>query len=266
MESFTAQFRVLNYFPCEKGFSTPPRVFDYPYLLYVHGGRGAYKVNGRRYECERGDLFYCPPFEENVIFADEYEPFILSGLEFTVSDVHFLNENMPGRANLNDDPFAASCILKMIDEYLYDKTGAGEICSHLFKRAFAGTVPRADAKRGAPKTPRPRNHAVSFAERGEKGDLRGSFRKLPLSQKHHQSACERGGGRDAERIRDPAKDQRGAEISVLYRHERGRDLAGARVFLPLFFQPAIQAENGFHARAVPKPQQNAVKKFHGVLQ
>lgn len=32
------------------------------------------------------------------------------------------------------------------------------------------------------------------------------------------------------------------------------------------FQPAIQAENGFHARAVPKPQQNAVKKFHGVLQ
>lgn len=149
MESFTAQFRVINYFPCEKGFSTPPRVFDYPYLLYVHGGRGAYKVNGRRYECERGDLFYCPPFEENVIFADEYEPFILSGLEFTVSDVHFLNENMPRRANLNDDPFAASCILKMIDEYLYDKTGAGEICSHLLS-ALLLELFRAQTRSAAP--------------------------------------------------------------------------------------------------------------------
>lgn len=58
MNPFQAQFDVINYFPCEKGFFTPPRVFHYPYLLYVHSGKGDYKIGQKRYSCVQGDLFF----------------------------------------------------------------------------------------------------------------------------------------------------------------------------------------------------------------
>lgn len=131
MDIFRAQFHVINYFPCEKGFFTQPRVFDYPYLLYVHGGKGEYKIGSRRHSCEGGDLLFCPAWEENTIFADGEEPYILSGLEFTVSDGAFLNEHMPEKVNIRGNEFAEACIGKMIEEYLYERIYGGQMCSDI---------------------------------------------------------------------------------------------------------------------------------------
>lgn len=131
MSAFRAEFSVVNYFPCEKGFYTQPRVFDYPYLLYVHSGKGEYRIGNRRYACERGDLFFCPPGEENTIFAGREDPFILSGLEFTVSDGALLSLRMPEKVNIYGDAFLKACIGKMIEEYLYERICGREICSDL---------------------------------------------------------------------------------------------------------------------------------------
>ncbi len=129
--SVFAEFSVINYFPCEKGFFTPPRVFDYPYLLYVHGGKGEYKIGNRRHRCEKGDLLFCRPGEENTIFADKEDPFVLSGLEFTVEDEKKLEQMLPEKLNLRGQDFAEACIGKMIEEALYDRICGREICTHL---------------------------------------------------------------------------------------------------------------------------------------
>lgn len=131
MNPFQAQFDVINYFPCEKGFFTPPRVFHYPYLLYVHSGKGDYKIGQKRYSCVQGDLFFCRKGEENTIFADKDDPFILSGLEFTVNDDAFLNENLSVKVNISEEKFARSCLEKMIEEYLYDRIYGKVICTNL---------------------------------------------------------------------------------------------------------------------------------------
>lgn len=154
--SFSAEFQVINYYPCDKGFSTSIRVFDYPYLLYVHSGKGEYKIGNRRYECRRGDMLFCKSGVENTIIADETIPFVLSGLEFTVSDEKYLNEHLLERINIADKKELEAYINKMIEEYLYDKIYGKEICTNILhillfelfriKTANPRAVQRADAK------------------------------------------------------------------------------------------------------------------------
>lgn len=128
---FQASFDVINYFPCEKGFFTQPRVFNYPYILYVHSGIGEFKIGTKCYSCQKGDLLFCRKGEENTIYADKQNPFILSGLEFTVNDDDFLNQNLPTKINIADTKFAVLCIKKMIEEYLYDRIYGKEICTNI---------------------------------------------------------------------------------------------------------------------------------------
>ena len=120
--------QVINLYQCEPGFATPERVFDYDYLLYVHQGKGTYRIGQVSCQAGMGDLFYCPPGVGNTILADEKEPFLLSGIECTAPD---FREKLGRRNSLLSRPFLTEVISQMVAEYHYGKNGSREICDSL---------------------------------------------------------------------------------------------------------------------------------------
>lgn len=119
---------VINLYQCEAGFCTEKRVFDYDYLLYVHSGKGSYKIGSVLYTAAMGDLFYCPPFVGNTIIADENDPFLLSGIEFCAPEYR---AGMEKRFSLLSNHFLIDVIWEMIREYRYGKIGSEKICDAL---------------------------------------------------------------------------------------------------------------------------------------
>ena len=82
-----AELIWINYLQCQKGFKTSKRVFDTPYFLYVHKGKGRFIIDQTEYFCSAGDLFYCPAGKANTIIADDGDPYLLSGMDFNWGDV-----------------------------------------------------------------------------------------------------------------------------------------------------------------------------------
>ncbi len=122
------RFDVINLYQCDPGFETRERVFDYDYFLYVHKGKGVYKIGKTTYTATTGDLFYCPPFVGNTIVADRAEPFLLSGLECRAEAYRgSLNEHV----SLLSHRFLTDSIREMVQEYRYGKTGSQAICDAL---------------------------------------------------------------------------------------------------------------------------------------
>jgi len=119
----------INLYQCERSFLTSKRIFDYHYLLYVHKGRGNYQIGNKKYQAFAGDIFYCPPYIENMIAADDHDPFLLSGIEFNTRDM--ISEEMKRQNNILSESFLISCINEMIKESAYQKMHSGEICNSL---------------------------------------------------------------------------------------------------------------------------------------
>ncbi|MGI5894960.1 MAG: helix-turn-helix domain-containing protein [Candidatus Merdivicinus sp.] len=122
------QMSFINLYPCDPGFSTAERFFKYDYLLYVHEGRGIFKIDGIPYSAAMGDLFYCPPGMGNLIRADEQDPFLLSGIECIVPEFRDL---IPRKASLLQHRYLIDTVREMVREYRLGKTGCGEICNAL---------------------------------------------------------------------------------------------------------------------------------------
>lgn len=114
----------INLYPCEPGFCTDERVYNYDYLLYVHSGKGVFKIGTVNFTASMGDLFYCPPNVGNTIIADEDEPFLLSGIDFFAPDYR---ENLRNRYSLLEHRFLIEMIHEMIREYQYGKIGSDQI-------------------------------------------------------------------------------------------------------------------------------------------
>ncbi len=74
--------RTINLYPCASGFDTGDRVLFNPYLLYVHAGRGRFRIGDTLHEAEPGDLYHCPAGVVQRIIADRDEPFLLTGIDF----------------------------------------------------------------------------------------------------------------------------------------------------------------------------------------
>lgn len=119
---------VINLYQCASGFATEKRVMDYDYLLYVHSGKGIFKIGNTSYTASMGDLFYCPPMVGNTIIADEEDPFLLSGLEFAAPEYR---EGLAYSFSLLSHRFLIEAIREMVQEYRYGKNGSGEICGAL---------------------------------------------------------------------------------------------------------------------------------------
>ena len=93
---------VINYLQCQKGFRTRKRVFETPYFLYVHKGKGVYIIGDRQYQCNAGDLFFCPGGVPNTIIADDDDPYLLSGVDFTFgSSVEDRHPSLAYKEHLN---------------------------------------------------------------------------------------------------------------------------------------------------------------------
>lgn len=122
---------VINLYQCDPSFATPKRVFDYHYLLYVHKGIGRYKIGNVTYDAKIGDLFYCPPQVSNTILADDNNPFLLSGIEFTVDQPDYVVQNILSKINISKNTFLVMSINEMIEEYSFNKTFASEICDNI---------------------------------------------------------------------------------------------------------------------------------------
>lgn len=117
---------VINLYQCEPGFQTGKRIFPYHYMLYVHSGKGRYRIGTKWYESEMGDLFYCPPGLENQIAAGTDDPFLLSGIEWT-SDGGFPDE-IPERVNLRTCHYTSGLIQKMVEEYAFGRMYSSDLC------------------------------------------------------------------------------------------------------------------------------------------
>ena len=76
----------MNYLQCQNGFRTKERIALMPYFLYVHKGTGYFIIGNTKYKCSSGDLFFCPYHMTNTIIADDYDPFLLSGVDFEFSE------------------------------------------------------------------------------------------------------------------------------------------------------------------------------------
>ncbi len=88
LEECAPHLRTINLFPCRSGFDTGERVLYNPYLLYVHSGRGVFRIGECRYEAEPGDLYYCPAGTVQQIQADTKDPFLLTGIDFDLTSHH----------------------------------------------------------------------------------------------------------------------------------------------------------------------------------
>lgn len=110
---------------------TSKRIIDYHYLLYVHKGIGKFKIGNVTYDAKIGDLFYCPPQICNTIFADDNNPFLLSGIEFTVDQSTYVAQNISSKINIAKNTFLGMSINEMVEEYSFNKTFSSEICDHI---------------------------------------------------------------------------------------------------------------------------------------
>lgn len=119
---------LINLYQCTPGFNSKRRVLDYDYLLYVHEGKGSFRTGSVTYKAAMGDLFYCPPYVENTIIADEETPFLLSGIEFRAP---LYRDVLKPRFSLLSDPFQIQAINRMVLECRYKKTGSENICDAL---------------------------------------------------------------------------------------------------------------------------------------
>lgn len=112
LHSCQPYLRVINMYPCERGFRTGTRRQYAHYFLYVHKGIGNIVIGDQRYSAISGDMFFCTPGCINSIEADCQEPFLLSGIDFDfVQDYR----SDPLSENIHIDIFKANMMTPPVD-------------------------------------------------------------------------------------------------------------------------------------------------------
>lgn len=137
--SFAASLQLINLYQCTPGFFTVERVFDYHYLLYVHKGLGAFKIGNTLYTGTMGDILFCPAGVANTIYADEKDPFLLSGIEFRLwgePDGKAGAHRLLPKINLLHNPHGVGLIRQMVDEIAYSRIYSGQIADALMTALY----------------------------------------------------------------------------------------------------------------------------------
>ncbi len=128
MDEFKARMTYINLYPCAAGFCTNERIFHTPYLLYVHSGKGAFRIGASRYEARAGNLFYCPPGVLNTILAAQDDPFVLTGIDF---ECDFRDAPFEPVTDLSADIGHDLLIMEMIRAYNGPGSDASAYCNAL---------------------------------------------------------------------------------------------------------------------------------------
>lgn len=80
--------RYVNILQCTPGFIEGPRkIYDHQFV-YVHKGKGRMEIEGKTYAALPGNLFFYGPGVTHTFFADEIDPFLLTGIHFDLTE-HF---------------------------------------------------------------------------------------------------------------------------------------------------------------------------------
>ena len=185
------KFNIINLYQCENSFATNERILDFHYFLYVHNGKGIFKIGNKAYTGTMGDLFYCPPMTGNTIIADDTDPFLLSGIEFSIineknSDQTILRKLLP-EINIQAQSFLRQSIQKMIEEYMYSKIYSEEVCNNLLS-AFIYSILRLCEAKGS----NSENMLISILEYIKEGiDRDISHQELSKVFSYHKSSINR---------------------------------------------------------------------------
>lgn len=74
--------RHINLLQCCAGFiEGPRRIYDHQFV-YVHKGRGRMEIAGHMHTALPGDLFFYGPGVVHAFYADQEDPYLLSGIHF----------------------------------------------------------------------------------------------------------------------------------------------------------------------------------------
>lgn len=125
-----ARLDFINLYQCDRSFTTSDRIFDFPYLLYVHQGAGVYRIGKTPYSAAMGDLFFCPAGTDNMIMADEEDPFLLSGIDFRVFGSS-PELDIPPKTSILSNAFLVTLVNRMAQEYALGRIYCREICDSL---------------------------------------------------------------------------------------------------------------------------------------
>jgi AraC-like DNA-binding protein len=130
---FETNLLMINLYQCEKGFKTDERFLNNYYFLYVHSGEGKFKIDKTIYKTKAGDLYFCKKDIGNTIIADEQDPFLLTGVDFTIVGGDESILKIPEKINILSEQFLISLIFHMINEFKEGKIFSREICSATLK-------------------------------------------------------------------------------------------------------------------------------------
>ncbi len=138
---FETDLLSINLYQCENAFKTNERYIDNDYLLYVHNGKGKFKIDKTIYKAKIGDLFFCRSRTGNTIIADDATPFLLTGIDFHLKgQFHDVLENMPETINILSHQFSIGLILHMISVFKEGKIYSKEICNCILKTFILETL------------------------------------------------------------------------------------------------------------------------------
>jgi AraC-like DNA-binding protein len=74
--------RYVNLLQCSPGFSDClRRIYDHQ-MVYVHKGKGRIKIGEKMYTAKTGDVFFYGPGVSHSFYADEVDPYLLTGFHF----------------------------------------------------------------------------------------------------------------------------------------------------------------------------------------
>ena len=132
---------TINLYQSDKGFKTKERILSNHYFLYVHKGKGKFRIGKTTYDAEIGDLFFCKAKIGNTIIADEEKPFLLTGIDFSLKGTEQeILDSIPEKINILSHSSSISLILHMINEFKEGKIYSNEICNSLLKAFIFETL------------------------------------------------------------------------------------------------------------------------------
>lgn len=185
---FETNLLMINLYQCDKGFKTGERFLNNHYFLYVHNGKGKFKIGKTIYEAKMGDLFFCKSKISNNIIADEEYPFLLTGIDFHLTEQNQkVIESIPEKMNILTHQFSIGLILHMINEFKEGKIYSNEICNAVLKTFVFETLK--NSKMGLNQEENIKMKMLNYIEENYTKDL--TYGELSLITAYHKNSINR---------------------------------------------------------------------------
>ncbi|MFA7628922.1 MAG: AraC family transcriptional regulator [Candidatus Dojkabacteria bacterium] len=130
MKDISPKMIHINLYYCKPGFYTNDRILRNPYFLYIHKGKGSFKIGNKVYDAHPGEIFFCPAGNSNAIRADEKDPFVLSGIDFECRSINGLFDDV---LDLSGNIGHEDLMMEMIRSFANPDDISSKYCDALLK-------------------------------------------------------------------------------------------------------------------------------------